>query len=397
MKKYASYRERVEAPGPKRMLSLDGGGIRGLISIEILARIEHELREAYGDPHLVLADYFDYIAGTSTGAIIASGISLGMTMLEIREFYLRGARHMLKPAPFFRKLWYSLRVTGLTDELQRRLGDTRLGDPGLTDPSFSEARKAYPIRTLLLLVMYRCDTDSPWPLSNNPKAKYNVGTLKDGNNAYLPLWQLVRASTAAPTYFPPQEIVIGDQTCIFVDGAVTAYNNPAYALYMMATLEPYRLCWERGEKEMLLVSVGTGSIPNSDKRLKPRQMTLLYNARRVPSAVIYASTVEADKMCRVTGRCTFGGKIDSEIGDLVEPLPAPSVRPKEFTYVRYDPDLSEKGLTDLGVFPRITSEQVLPLISGEHVQELTEVGGEFARKSVNLAHFGSHAPAPVVS
>lgn len=379
------------------MLSLDGGGIRGLITIEILARLEHQLREAYGDPHLVLADYFDYVAGTSTGAIIATGISLGMTMLEIREFYLRGARHMLKSAPFFKKLWYSLRVTGLTQELQRRLGDTRLGDPDLTDHSFSEARKAYPLKTLLLLVMYRCDTDSPWPLSNNPKAKYNVGTLEDGNNAYLPLWQLVRASTAAPTYFPPQEIVIGDQKCIFVDGAVTAYNNPAYALYMFATLEPYNLRWERGEDKMLLVSIGTGAIPNTAKSLRPKQMTLLYNARRVPSALIYASTVEADKMCRVTGRCTFGGKIDSEIGDLVEPLPTPSVRPKEFTYVRYDADLSEKGLTELGVFPRIKPEQVLPLISGAHVQELTEVGGEYARNNVSLSHFGGFVEKPVLT
>ncbi|MDA0767901.1 MAG: patatin-like phospholipase family protein [Verrucomicrobia bacterium] len=56
----------------KRLLALDGGGIRGLFTLKILERVETELRRELAKPDLVLADYFHYIGGTSTGAIIAT-------------------------------------------------------------------------------------------------------------------------------------------------------------------------------------------------------------------------------------------------------------------------------------------------------------------------------------
>src|SRR6266581_2481855 len=71
-----SYRDKLNKIGPRKLLACDGGGIRGIISIEVLARIESELRKSSGNPKLVLADYFDYVAGTSTGAIIATLIAL---------------------------------------------------------------------------------------------------------------------------------------------------------------------------------------------------------------------------------------------------------------------------------------------------------------------------------
>ena len=68
-------RERIKAPGPKKILACDGGGILGLMSVEILAKIEQDLRDRTGTPDLVLADWFDVTCGTSTGAIIAACIS----------------------------------------------------------------------------------------------------------------------------------------------------------------------------------------------------------------------------------------------------------------------------------------------------------------------------------
>lgn len=79
--------DKLNPTGKKKILALDGGGIKGVVSIEILAKIEQLLREREGKPDLVLADYFDFIAGTSTGALIGTAISIGMTVGEIRSFY----------------------------------------------------------------------------------------------------------------------------------------------------------------------------------------------------------------------------------------------------------------------------------------------------------------------
>src|SRR4030042_4223002 len=99
--------EKIKAPGPKRILGLDGGGIRGIITLEILARIEGLLREKSGrGDDFRLADYFDFIAGTSTGAIIGTALSLGMTVTDIRSFYLDTGRQMFEQGSVFRRFRY---------------------------------------------------------------------------------------------------------------------------------------------------------------------------------------------------------------------------------------------------------------------------------------------------
>jgi patatin-like phospholipase/acyl hydrolase len=73
-----SYRSLVEDPGPKKLLALDDGGIRGVITLEVLQRIESMLAQQLGaGDTFVLADYFDHIGGTSTGAVIAAGLAKG--------------------------------------------------------------------------------------------------------------------------------------------------------------------------------------------------------------------------------------------------------------------------------------------------------------------------------
>ena len=141
------------------------------------------------------------------------------------------------------------------------------------------------LRSLLLIVTRNATTDSPWPVSNNPFAKYNDRTRKDCN-LQIPLWQLVRASTAAPVYFPP-EIVAWDKddpakTFFFVDGGVTPYNNPAFQLFRMATLPQYRLNWPVGETKMMLISVGTGSGGSGQPRPQ-RARAIGAGQRRAPS------------------------------------------------------------------------------------------------------------------
>src|SRR5215831_4414881 len=184
-----SYRDKLKKIGPRRLLACDGGGIRGIISIEVLACIESELRKASENPKLVLSDYLDYVAGTSTGAIIATLVALGYSTDEIRDFYLRSGAEMFQKA----RLWERFRTKFESDKLSEMLRDV-IGE----DTTLGSEK----VRTLLMMVLRNATTDSPWPLSNNPAAKYN-DTTRPGCNLKLPLWQLVRASTAAPTYFPP--------------------------------------------------------------------------------------------------------------------------------------------------------------------------------------------------
>jgi patatin-like phospholipase/acyl hydrolase len=370
-----SFKEKLHKQGPKKLLALDGGGIRGTITIEILARIEALLQAESGRGNaFVLADYFDYIAGTSTGAIIATCLSLGMRVDQIRQFYQESGAVMFDRAGFLRRFRYKYDDDNLADKLREVIGqDVTLGSERL--------------KTLLLLVMRNASTDSPWPLSNNPAAKYNA-THRDDCNLNFPLWQLVRASTAAPTYFPPEVIAVGQKKFVFVDGGVTMYNNPAFQLFLMATVEPYQLNWPTGEDQMLLVSVGTGSAANANADLAPNQMNLLYNATSIPSALMYAASNEQDFLCRAFGKCLYGAELDREVGNLYN-VKGP-VQPKLFSYVRYNVDLSRQGLNNLDLV-YIKPENVQQMDSVEHMGELRQVGAAAARQ-VEKSHFAGFAP-----
>ena len=72
--------------GAKRILALDGGGIRGILSLQFLKAIETLVRRRLG-PDALLCDYFDLIGGTSTGSIIAAGLACGMTVDALRALY----------------------------------------------------------------------------------------------------------------------------------------------------------------------------------------------------------------------------------------------------------------------------------------------------------------------
>ncbi len=365
-----SIQHILDRTGPRKLLALDGGGIRGTITIEILAKIERLLQEELKrDDTFVLADYFDYIGGTSTGAIIATCLSLGMRVDAIRKFYVESGSAMFDKASLLKRFRYTYDKEKLSDKLKAVIGEsTTLGDEKL--------------KTLLLLVMRNATTDSPWPVSNNPKAKYNLETLED-NNLKFPLWQLVRASTAAPTYFPPETIAVGSRNYIFVDGGVTMYNNPAFQLFLMATVEPYALQWPTGEDKMLVVSVGTGSAANANADLAPGEMNLLYNASSTPSALMYAAANEQDFLCRVFGQCRHGDELDREVGNLCN-VKGPTAE-KLFSYVRYNADLSRSGLNDLEL-PQIQPEHVQQMDSVEYINELQQVGKAVAEKVENR-HF----------
>jgi patatin-like phospholipase/acyl hydrolase len=382
----------IKSDGPKKILACDGGGILGIMSVEILAKLESELRSRLGNNDLVMADYFDFVCGTSTGAIIAACISTGMSMDEIRRFYVDSGEEMFDKAFILNRLKYKYNDESLAQtlktELNRALGyspDSRpamLGDPNL--------------RTLLMMVMRNHTTDSPWPVTNNPYAKYNARERVDCNMD-LPLWQLVRASTAAPTFFPPEVVTFAEGTddefsFVFVDGGVTTYNNPAFLIFQMVTAAPFNINWRTGVDNMLIVSVGTGSAANTQFGIEADDLWLLHHATSVPSALMNAASAGWDTTCRLLGQCRFGEVIDREVGDLVMDNGGPPnwMADKLFSYVRYNPDVTTKGLQDLGLGD-IRSSSVRVMDSVKSIDEMQRVGRTYADKYVNLKHLGSFA------
>ena len=88
MSSWGPLSNRYDTEQPRKILSLDGGGIRGILTLEILLELERQLKtQLKKDESFRLSDFFDYIGGTSTGAIIAAGLTLGMSVGQLLNFY----------------------------------------------------------------------------------------------------------------------------------------------------------------------------------------------------------------------------------------------------------------------------------------------------------------------
>ena len=286
---------------PHKILALDGGGIRGVLTLEVLVRIEKLLADATGKGKAFrLCNFFDYIGGTSTGAIIAAGLARGMSAPDLLVFYAKTGSAMFDKQSLLKR-WKALYKS---DPLKKQLQEV-FGAQTTLETDHLEC--------LLLAVTRNRSTDSPWPISSNPLAKYNE-TSRPDCNLKIPLWQIVRASTAAPVFFPP-EVIEWDpndesKSFVFVDGGVTPYNNPAFLLYRMATQPGYRLNWSPGENKLLVISVGTGGAPVVDEDVEDPNQGLLGNVAGLPSALMYGAMVDQDTNCRVVGRCVHGAVLD---------------------------------------------------------------------------------------
>jgi hypothetical protein len=264
-------------PGPKRILALDGGGVRGVIAIAFLERIEEVLKEQAGKP-VLLSDYFDLIGGTSTGSIIGAALALGMPVKKVKKFYFDLAPNVFKRSwlrvPYVRARFDA---EALSRELDDIIGDRLLDSTDL--------------QTGYCVVAKRMDTGSVWTMTNNPLAPYWETPADNqflGNRHYR-LANLIRASTAAPTYFDPERLPIGDSEHdgLFVDGGVSPYNNPVISLLLQSQLAAFKLRWKPGPENLKIVSIGTGT---HRKRMKvpSRAVTML---RKFRTLVDFTSTL----------------------------------------------------------------------------------------------------------
>ncbi len=370
--------QHLFAPGPKRLLALDGGGVRGMLTLQYLKRIEEILCNRTGnDPRFRLCQYFDLIGGTSTGSIIATGLALGWTVEKLETLYYELSEQVFRKSLWRRGILQAkFPRTPLMKALTEQFGDRTLGSDDL--------------QTGLMIMTKRLDSGSPWPLMNNPKGRYFNPVSKKGratpNKDFL-LREIIRASTAAPHYFNPERLRIGKGVeGAFVDGGVSPHNNPALQLLLMATAEGFGLNWPMGADQLLLVSVGTGA---QNLRLSANEVMDMSSARvslQALTALMNDCDAMNQTMLQWMSRSTTAWEIDREIGDLSGDV----LNGKELlSYLRYNVVLDREWLQDhLAV--DLTAREVKGLQKMDrpkNVNTLASLGTAAAQQQIQPQHF----------
>lgn len=251
--------QSVVQPGERiTILSIDGGGIRGVIAVRILQFLEQEL-QAIDGPGARLADYFDVVAGTSTGGLIAGMLTAPdeqgrprFTANDGMKFYKDDAKSIFVQRPSIIKLLLSLIGPRYSpDSLDRILRD-----------NFQDIRMSDTV-TELLVPTFDIKIMEPTVFSSS-EAKTDAST-----NAYLR--DVLSATSAAPTYFPPKFVQTTDSAgksrdYNLVDGGV-AMNNPTYSAIMHVLQEKYGessnlkkpMNLQHDFHKLLVISLGTGT------------------------------------------------------------------------------------------------------------------------------------------
>lgn len=214
------------------ILSIDGGGIRGLIPAVILAEIERRT----GKPVCAL---FDYIAGTSTGGVIAAMLTIPdargrpkYTAEKVKSLYEELGRSVFHSS-LLRKIFTAgglLRPRYSSKRLCRHLDD------------YLGSARLHSALTEILITAYETQSGTPWFF------KSRFAAVHRSNEDDPLLSQVAFATSAAPTYFPPCKI--GERLC-FIDGGIFA-GNPAMCAYAEARRRNPQ------ETSFLVVSLGTG-------------------------------------------------------------------------------------------------------------------------------------------
>ena len=222
----------------RMILSIDGGGIRGIIPAILLAEIER-LTDA------PISESFDLIAGTSTGGIIA----LALTMTDNQGAPRYNASDLIDlyelegPKIFSKSSMRTIfSAKGLTDEKYSSKGIDEV-----LEKYFKQARLKDTVDdTDVLITSYEIEHRRPWFFKS-----YNAKRHPESHDYFMK--DVARATSAAPTYFDPAKIDISDKDYYaMIDGGVFA-NNPAMCAYVEAMNK------FPGD-EILLVSLGTGEL-----------------------------------------------------------------------------------------------------------------------------------------
>ncbi|MCA1569165.1 MAG: patatin-like phospholipase family protein [Chloroflexi bacterium] len=216
----------------RRILTIDGGGVRGIIPAVLLAALER----ATGRP---TRETFDFIAGSSTGAVLAAGLAAGIPAERLVTLYASRSPQVFRSVPLLSGLRRLLTGTMYETATLHRLIREEIG-PEARDWTLNDA----PVD--LLITAKRLVDGMPWYfVRDNPANSCRAGGFR--------LADAVTASAAAPTYFRPWPIApIGE----LIDGGIGVAGNPVY----QACVEAFEYTHAYEPADTLVVSLGTGRL-----------------------------------------------------------------------------------------------------------------------------------------
>ncbi|MFK7997733.1 MAG: patatin-like phospholipase family protein [Granulosicoccus sp.] len=342
----------------RRILSIDGGGVRCVITMEVLFTLEQKLRKLYGH-RTTLSDHFDLVVGTSAGGMLAAGVAAGIPMTDIREFVMKTVKSMFTRSPWYRRhrsLYCKQHLKqGLIDQLgaNNTLGSTRL-------------------KTGLMLPMRNWTLDSEWLLTNFAGAAPDGDV--DDSHLDLHLWELALASAAAPAYYRPEKIVYGrrqPRQYILDDGGMTGSLNPAFRAFLFATRAISGPQWSVGDEQLTIVSLGSGEAPII-RGSCDRKIHVINAILQMPNAMLQASIREQENLCRYFGHVVSDDTVDAVFNIRSEKL---------FRYHRLNPKLTTPGLAALG-FPELSARAVMPMDAGHNLEILSDIGKVYAERQI---------------
>ncbi len=285
-------------------ISIDGGGIRGVIVTRALSILEEHLGQT-------VHDTFRLAAGTSTGSIISAGIGVGLTGKEMFQLYVELGSTILRKR-LRTWLWpltrYRYPIEPLEETLKRHVGEMTMGDFWSADPPTDVVITAFD------LVENRTRFIKPW------KEEY----------VSWPVTQAVLASSSVPTYFP---VIEGR----YVDGGVGSYSNPCYlAAYELQ----FYLGWDPAETT--LISLGTGRDPHT---LQPGEADRFYAWNWIEPVLDAFLDTANDQQVHLVNKLFAGLDFRRFQVDLRESIPMDDVT-KMDELVAYGEELGRKVLND---------------------------------------------------
>lgn len=228
-----------------RILSIDGGGIRGLIPAKVLMELERELDKI--EPGKKLHEHFDLICGTSTGAILAIAIGLGVPASELVEFYKEYAR-VIFPKWFFKVVPSKARafITSIYSNkaLHKKLEEVYTKANGGAMPLLND------LKTSVCIPAFNGNDGQ----INVLKTRHHRDYMRDYK---LPAHEVALSSASAPIYFPPHSFSFANEfgsgkNVNMIDGGIFA-NNPSLIGLLEAT-EKLGYAFA----DISLLSLGTG-------------------------------------------------------------------------------------------------------------------------------------------